>query len=82
MALMLRMLSTAVAVCAFPLCSQLLGQVCSAAQQGGSLQPVLQPVQQLKPVCGGPGWDAEVGQALRLLNFQVGAGQSCAELEE
>jgi len=61
---------------------QLLHQVWSASRQGSSLQEVLQPVRQLKPVHGGPGWDAEVGTSLRLLNFHVGSGQSCAELEE
>lgn len=69
-------------VCITVLGSQLLAQVCSAAEKGASLQQVLQPVQQLKPLYGGPGWDGEVGQALRLLNFQVSSGQSCAELEE
>jgi hypothetical protein len=48
----------------------LLQQVCGAVQ-GCSMDEVLQPLRQLRPVNGGPGWSEEIGWQLRGLNFDL-----------
>jgi hypothetical protein len=48
----------------------LLPQLCGALP-GYKMDSVLQPLQQLRPVNGGPGWDPELGMMLRGLNFDL-----------
>lgn len=57
---------------------QLLQQVCGAVK-GCSLQELLQPLHDIRPVNGGPGWDADVVMQLRTLNFDLSGAGAVAE---
>ncbi|KAF8062895.1 hypothetical protein HT031_003733 [Scenedesmus sp. PABB004] len=51
----------------------LLSGVCGAVR-GSSAAEFLAPLRALRPLAGGPGWDAEAGAALRTLNFDLSGG--------
>ena len=56
----------------------LLQQVCGAVQ-GCSMEELLQPLRQLRPVNGGAGWDEENGLQLRGLNFDLSDDEEMSE---
>jgi hypothetical protein len=56
----------------------LLQQVCGAVKEC-TLQELLQPLQAIRPVNGGPGWDMDVVMQLRTLNFDLSGAAGATE---
>jgi hypothetical protein len=51
----------------------LLQQVCGAVK-GVDLEEVLQPLRDIRPMNGGPGWNEDMVMQLRALNFELEPG--------
>lgn len=56
----------------------LLQQVCGA-QKGSSVQDLVQPLRQIRPVNGGPAWDKNVVMQLRTANFDLSGAAAAAQ---